>query len=456
MNDIKELKLEHVNTPFGEAIKFNFPIKEIFDYLGCKENYDFFSKLNEYGFNFKNRYLIIASKQDYNDYMSCNSVKEPAIGCGIERKKRSALRNIMFNTLCIDKEIRDPSTGKAGAVDYSGRMVVPEIFDGVICTMYPIDTDIPGIVIKDGKYNLTPRDGSGTLLTDWFDSFFRSAGFIWIERNKRYGLIKALEAKEVIPCEMDWMVGHRLKPSIIIFGKNGKLGFADARFGFNLCHYESPKYDAIDITEGKFLLDNKWTDGPIGAADFRHIMNVNSMTNFGSWAEITDFFSTNKTPHPDIGDVILGREYLKKPLFVYHHYLASLEFFMDELYKATTILKDLNRQNIYFTIRLQLPKNAESLISGIDVKLIDGNSIATPRWGSMNQELLKRDLKYSILRNFRAIVSDSGGKFNLNFVRDFPENDFETISKLLADYIERHLNIDSSSINTELILNTLD
>lgn len=26
---------------------------------------------------------------------------------------------------------------------------------------------------------------------------------------------------------------------------HGKLGFADARFGFNLCHYESPKYDAI-------------------------------------------------------------------------------------------------------------------------------------------------------------------------------------------------------------------
>lgn len=453
MNDIVDLKIERVDTPFGEAIQFNFPIKEIFDYLGCSEDYEFFSKLNDNGFRVKPSDLIIASKEDYEEFMAIEKIENRLKP---EYKKQLALRNIMIKAVCYDKETRNPVTGKAGAVDYFGKIVVPEIFDGVIGARNLIWVDVPAIVIKDDKYNLTPRDGSGTLLTDWFDRFFRSVGFVWIERNGKFGLLKGTEVNGLIPCEMDWMVGHRLHPSIIIFSKDGKLGFADARFGFDLCHYESPKYDAIDITEGKFLLDGKWTDGPTGFGVFRHIMNNHREATIGFWTDVTEFFSTNKTPHTDIENVILGRQYLKQPLFEFPYNLTSVESFIDELYAATTILKDLDRQDAYFTIRLDFPENVESLITGIDVKLIDGKFIATPHWESTHLELLKRDLRYRNIRNFRAVVSDKDGKFNLSFIRDFSENDFETLAKFLADYLEHHLCLDASSIKTEFILNTPD
>lgn len=241
MKDIKDIKTTVVDTRYEKAIQFNYSIKEIFDYLGCKESEDFYTKLKESGIEIG--HPIKASHKDVQDLrmLDYKSISEDNYEI-----TDNALYNILINTIYYDVVFKDMNTGLYGLKDSNGELVVPAKFDEIDGASDIIFYQTLAKVRIDGQYYLTPRDGSGDIIGDsGYDNISRSYCFGWIERAGKKGLLNSITGEVLVPCEMDWIANEVIFDEFY-FSKNGVFGFVVIDYlTHKVLNYQSPKYKTL-------------------------------------------------------------------------------------------------------------------------------------------------------------------------------------------------------------------
>ena len=442
MIDLNDIKVSQIETRYGTACQFNHSIKEIYDALGCKSYEDFYAKLNERGIEINRD--IKANTQDVKDYIDLMSDDISSEFKFDLDEKTKGLLEILGSAIYYDVVFADSETGKVGLRDSCGNLITPTIFDGVSrCTdMFFCRTLVA--VLLDGKRYFTPRDGSGKLITEAYDHSTHTCAYGWVEKMEKKGLIDSRSGNVLIPCEMDWLVKERTITAQFVFGKDGKVGFADAnpingKFDF----YTAPVYDAIDITANKFLKDGKWWYlNKKGEYQLKKPGKYDDMT---CWFEPDNYLEIDKWSLPYEKLTKFDRRFNRNyPQFVFPTDLTVDERITDALCNALALVNDgISPVIVWFVV----PEEKRGALIGLKFSRNAGKTVIEPMWQSTEQELLFKELTYPNIRCFSCLIKDIHGKFGMQFYREFSENDFNDIEKLVADYFINHLGLSMSELH---------
>lgn len=249
---------------YGEnhtAYRLNVPVAEAFEILGVTETNAFYGKLASLGA--KKPFFLVASEQDLSEFKKIeDQLLDIEIYEGMETEE-CRLHELQNCIISLDyRDIPFEQDGKWGLRCTTGRVVVPPLFDECTGADSVIKANTMAMVGINGKQCLSPRDGSGKLMTSGYDSIKRSDTFAWVKNGDQIGLLDATTAEVLIPCEQDWMA-HDMLTSIWAVGKGDKVGFFDTNI--NPYHaspdvpiFYCPQFDGIDLATGQTLKDGKW------------------------------------------------------------------------------------------------------------------------------------------------------------------------------------------------------
>lgn len=257
MKELKISKLDKKQTSdFGwldcNYYKLNMTVLDAFRALGVQKWDDFWIKLSETGV--EQPFMIVASEEDveadkyidslFVDYDTFNGSEE-------DKKFYNEVSNFMLNFL-LYKDIPYEENGKWGLKCTSGKQVIPPLFDDCKGAIeFDFHSVLCSVKIGNKKY-LTPRDGSGKIVSDGYDSILRSCGYIWVEKDGKKGLFDSKTGEILVPCEMNWMAQG---PGIgnWLIGKGDKIGVINGAYGkFDKTTFIYPEYDYVDLTTGQF------------------------------------------------------------------------------------------------------------------------------------------------------------------------------------------------------------
>lgn len=442
---INDIKITLVETKHETACQFNYSIKEIYDALGCQSYDDFFDKLKQRGIHINHD--IKANTQDVNDYVDLMADDISSEFKFDLDEKTKGLIEILGAAIYYDIVFAHPESGKVGLKDSCGNLITPAIFDAVsTCTdMFFCRTLVA--VRLDGKRYFTPRDGSGELITDAYDHTTHTCAYGWVERMGMKGLIDSRSGNVLIPCEMDWLTNERTIKAQFIYGKNGKIGFADAnpingKFNF----YTAPIYEAIDITRNIFLMNGNWwflnKNG-----EYQHL-KPGKYEEMTYWFEPDNYLEIDKwdMPYEKLTkfDCRYNRKYTP---FTFSESLKVDEKITDALCSAFALV-DAGLSPV--VLRFNLPENKTSVFAGLKFYRKDDKTVIEPIWESNDQEQLFNELTYPNIKCFNCLIKDIDGKFGMQFYREFSDSEINDIEKLIADYFSNHLGVSLDEIDLTL------
>ena len=442
---INDIKITLVETKHETACQFNYSIKEIYDALGCQNHGDFYDKLKAHGFNLE--HPIKASSQDVLDYLEIeekydNTTFDPIIDSMSDYD--NGLQNVILNTIYYDELFTDETTGKIGLKDSCGMVVVPAQFDDAVGAYDIGFVETLAKVKFNGKYYLTPRDGSGKLMTEEsYDEMSRSCSFAWVTKDGKKGMLSSLTGEVIIPCEMNWLINEKGLLIRRFFAKGGKVGFAEFNpFNGVLEYYATPIYGAIDLTRNRYLLNSKWVyisnEGKI--VDKR----TPKFQDVAYWSSPDSYLDDEyrKCPYEDI--VRIDQRFTRNyPSFVFSEELKVDEKITDALCNAFALVEaGLNPVVIRFNLR----EKKSSVFAGLKVYSKDDKTVIEPIWESNDQELLFNELTYPNIKCFNCLIKDIDGKFGMQFYREFSDSEIDDIEKLIDDYFINHLGVSLDEI----------
>ena len=151
----------------------------------------------------------------------------------------------------------DPSTGKKGMKDVSGKLIVSANYDDIVeSRSYMHSPYAPVIAIKDGKFGIVKGDGSEQVLCtfkfDWIETVrFTSLYFArWDGVKDRYGMIAA---NGNVICPNILTSYQEPFNDILIIESEKKLGVID------LDTYQCvlPEYDDLDAAPDELIVFHK-------------------------------------------------------------------------------------------------------------------------------------------------------------------------------------------------------
>lgn len=446
MIDLNDLKIALVETKHETACQFNYSIKEIYDALGCQNHGDFYDKLKAHGI--KLEHPIKAISQDVLDYLEIGDKYDDAHFDPLTDSMSdydNGLQNVILNTIYYDVPFTDESTGKVGLKDSCGMIVVPALFDEAVGASDMGFVETLAKVKLNDKYFLTPRDGSGKILTEeGYDEMSRSCAFAWVTKDGKKGMLSSLTGEVIIPCEMDWLINESGLLLRRIFAKEGKVGFAEFNpFNGVLEYYANPVYDAIDLTRNRYRIDGKWVyisnDGQIVDKKSPKFQDVTY------WSSPTFYldYEFRDLPYDNFAnfDNRFTRNY---PPFVFPTDLTVDERITDALCNALALVNDgLSPVIVWFVV----PEEKGGALIGLKFSQNAGKTVIEPMWQSSEQELLFKELTYPNIRCFSCLIKDIHGKFGMQFYRAFSDADFKDIEKLIADYFINHLGLSMSELH---------
>ena len=184
----------------------NMSVINAFETLGASSYQDFYEKLQNIAK--ENALSITLSEEDVEDYRRLSSLlpefKESPLS-DEDRTYYSELLNSINQMFYKDFPLQE--NGKWGLRSSAGKTVVPPLFDGADGALDLIFCDTLAVVRKGNKYWLTPRDGSGKIITEsGFDKISRSFCYAWVFNDGKEGMLDAKTGEVIIPCEMDWIL----------------------------------------------------------------------------------------------------------------------------------------------------------------------------------------------------------------------------------------------------------
>lgn len=254
MEKLKEqLVVTNVDINGCQYARLNMPLKEICHRIGVA-GFDIFDKLKELGIETGGPILV--SQQDIDDYKSYER-EHPVYNpdCSEAEEFAAGVNCLIANSAYFDQPLTDDN-GNVGLIDTLGNIVVPPLFDSAEGTSYLFHAQNKAIVKKDGKFWLTPRDGSGQIINinRGYDSINPYFHYAYVIRDGKHGLVDLTTGHELIPSEMDWL---KQVVNDYVFGKDGKIGYYSV-FDCNESLESEPLFDAINLTTRQFMKDGEW------------------------------------------------------------------------------------------------------------------------------------------------------------------------------------------------------
>lgn len=136
---------------------------------------------------------------------------------------------------------------KKGVKDAAGEVLIPAIYDDVICTFSDPFRKYAVAVEKDNKMALVTPDGKGTPLTGFdYDSIHFCEWYYILVKDSKKGLATTA-GNIIIPAEMDTV--YIPFNNLVTFEKNGKYGFS--MLGSDIV--TQAIYDDFEVNESETL-----------------------------------------------------------------------------------------------------------------------------------------------------------------------------------------------------------
>ena len=251
-NILEELKVNKEIIEEKEYARLNMPIRKVCAGLGVA-GFKLFEKLEENGIVLKCPILVSTQDvKDYHEYENRHLLYEPFCELTENEKFEQDINHLIANSAYFDIPFTGQD-GKVGLKDTLGNVTVPAIFDWVEGSDYLFYDRSLARVKKDGKIWLTPRDGSGEIVSVGYDKIKPYFSNAYVERNGRQGFLDLETGKELIPTEMDWM---KQTISDYVFIRNGKIGYY-LYYGEEP-GYVYPQFEEINLSTHQFLKDGEW------------------------------------------------------------------------------------------------------------------------------------------------------------------------------------------------------
>lgn len=232
--------------------KLNMPVIKVFEEIGVGDRFEFNEKLAE-KLGIENNFLLIALEKDIETYEQISKYFTPFedyIGPKGKEELYSHVINYIINMVYVDLPFGN--VGNLGLKDLNGNTIVPPLFNSVAGAEDFIFYKTLCVVEKQNKFYLTPRDGSGKLMSEGFDKISRSYCYAWVKRNSKYGLLDSRTGDIIVPCEMDIMTDSGGRGSWLI-GKDNMIGIISHGFGqIGSTKAVLPQFDYVDLTTGQF------------------------------------------------------------------------------------------------------------------------------------------------------------------------------------------------------------
>lgn len=459
MEDIRQLKITKTECGSQPVLQLNYPVKEIYEFLGCHNYIDFYDKLQENGFEIDRP--IQASVQDIEDSIEFEvKLDETCDPMQLELDDWTVgLLNVFNNLIYHDVKFTDETTGKVGLKDTCGRLVIPAIYDDARGAVDMSFIHTLAVVKSDDKYYLTPRFGSGELQSLGYDKISRSCSYAWVENDGKKGLLDAHTGETMIPCEMDWTIHEQAYFINCVFTKNGKLGLlVENPILDKIEFYSEPQWDAIDITWNRYHKDGKWwylRDNGDLANYFKHRDNVTYWSPPFYYLKFEEVVDSSKLAKFD-------KHYSNSyPPFRFKDNLSLSSHIASAIYDALGVVEDgidqvilkfiLPEKKSRYTGKMQ-PQNSN--LKGLKFYREDGKIYIEPIWYSTDSYSLLFDLEYPNIRGFNCLLKDIEGSFGMQFYRKFEVSEINDVEKLVNDYYlnyHHYENIETEGVDYELI-----
>lgn len=432
MNNLKEeLQLIPVTIDNMEFYRMSIPMKEICERVG-KAGFEVYDELRKQDFVIDKHILV--SQKDLEDYIELekqNQARSEFDEKTQEEQFYSDVRNLLANSAYFDR-ILHGTDGKVGLIDSCDNVVVPPIFDSCDGVSYLFDRDQHAVVGRDGKFWLTPRDGSGRIITPapGYDSVEKLFGSTFVTRNGKKGYIGIYSGDELIPPVMDLLkdvVDDR------IFIMNNKIGYYHR---FDRLYIE-PQFTAIDFTSHQFCLNNRWgwlLDNGSFTEDIPKSQYDMMLVNW----EIKYYLEKNPDEKPvyySLDEVHshmeeARKEMRRKPSSYLKLPTLKLPTGIKALKEVRAALMNLTTD--YGSINIKTTNGLDIMISAIQV---EQERILRLEWTSIENKDIWADLKLPMLSSMHAILSAFDNKFVLTLQRDFSLKEISKLSRFISRYL---------------------
>ena len=169
--------------------------------------------------------------------------------------KQNDLYNELINTLWADEKISIEN--KVGIKDCNGRIIVPVIYDSVLCNNrcngYFAD-ELVVAVKQDGKWAIIKRGNYKEMVSGFvYDKVKMWYEFLLVCRDGKYGLYSPM-GEMLMPTIMD-AVHFKINEESLLYEKDGKFGvmLSNGKLSEDL-------FDYVDVFEDEFKvkLNGKW------------------------------------------------------------------------------------------------------------------------------------------------------------------------------------------------------
>ena len=133
--------------------------------------------------------------------------------------------------------------GKMGVKDATGEVLVPALFDDIVCTFTDSCRGFAVPVVNGAKMALVASDGKGTLVSDFeYDSVHFVDGFYITIKDGKQGLATC-SGRVLVSAEMDKV--YIPFNDLMVYEKDGKYGFSMVGYGVST----EAEYDDYDVTD---------------------------------------------------------------------------------------------------------------------------------------------------------------------------------------------------------------
>ncbi|MCM1139190.1 MAG: hypothetical protein NC453_11530 [Muribaculum sp.] len=427
----EELQLIPVTIDDMEFYRLNISMKEICERVGIA-GFEVYDELRKQGFVIDKPILV--SQKDLEDYIELekkNQARSEFDEMTREEQFYSDVRNLIANSAYFDRIMHSPD-GKVGLIDSCDNVVVPPIFDSCEGVSYLFYREQHAVVGKDGKFWLTPRDGSGKIITPapGYDSVEKLFGSTFVTRNGKKGCIGIYSGTELIPPVMDLLkdvVDDR------IFIMDNKIGYYH-RFDRL---YIKPQFTAIDFTTHQFCLNNRWGWLLEDGAFTEHMPKNQYDMMLVHW-EIKSYLEKNPNEKPvyySLDEVHshmedARKERRRKPSSYLKLPALRLPKGIKALKEIQTALANLAKNNV--SIKIKTTNGLEINVCAIQA---GQERLMRLEWTAVENKDIWTDLKLPMLNSVHAILSAIDNKFALTLQRDFSLKEISKLNRFISWYL---------------------
>lgn len=453
----KSLKIDNVVIEGENYIKLNMPIKKLCKTLGTA-GFKVYGKLKELGYDTEGRLLVSQTDlEDYHKYEIQFKDTNPFEEESEEEKLDRKIYTLISNSGYFDIPFKGQD-GEIGLKDSIGNMVVPPIFEEAEGTEYLFESKHMARVKKNGKFWLSPRDGSGRIIGPGYEKIEPYFSLAAVKRYGKTGMVDLATGIEFIPSQMNW-----LKKLIgdYVFTQNGKIGYY---FYYDeLDRYVEPQFDAINLTTHQFLKNGewgwllKWGEFTTLCPRFRdqtkeldweaeHYIekNPNESDKYYTMEEMEEDFKRRMPEMIKERNRTL-KSYLTLPQIKFQYGFKSLDKVKKSLMEGCDQVLNNPKDIVEITFS---DKDFDYLGIKVNIKNLDGMAIMEMSMDCSKDEDLWdfTSLPYKIQRCFNVILMAPENRPILKVGRCFKKHELSMLSKFITYYFLEHMKLKEEDI----------